>query len=174
MRNTEVDWFLTGVQRFYPEIWQEFSAYYQADTTITLLQAMADIYRKGSQAEKERATYIFTHYEECLSSLQAPKIFSYTEENSFAPGIMQFHYFYHQGQEFANLLNQVERIKHLPCIIVQGRYDMVCPPISAYELHQAWPESELHFTIAGHSAMDSETQAALLAATEKFKLKLKA
>jgi proline iminopeptidase len=57
---------------------------------------------------------------------------------------------------------------------VQGRYDMVCPPVSAYRLHQAWPQAKLHIIAdAGHAAMEAGTTAALIAATEQFRLQRK-
>jgi proline iminopeptidase len=68
------------------------------------------------------------------------------------------------------LLRGVDRIRHLPALIVQGRYDVVCPPATAHALHQAWPESQLKIVEdAGHAALEPGTVAALVAATEQFK-----
>ena len=61
-------------------------------------------------------------------------------------------------------------LPHIPTVIVQGRYDMVCPPITAWELSQAMPHADFHIIDdAGHSAMETGTTSALVAATEKFK-----
>ena len=68
------------------------------------------------------------------------------------------------------LLGNVERIRSIPCTIVQGRYDMVCPVVTADELAAAWPEAEyVVVPDAGHSAMEPGIRAALVRATEAFK-----
>jgi proline iminopeptidase len=72
------------------------------------------------------------------------------------------------------LIRDIDRIRHLPAVIVQGRYDTICPPTSAYRLHQAWPQAKLHIIAdAGHAAMEPGTAAALIAATEQFRLQRK-
>jgi len=68
------------------------------------------------------------------------------------------------------LINNVDRIAHLPVVIVQGRYDVICPPVSAWRLHQAWPGAVLKMIPdAGHGAMEKGISRALVAATEQFK-----
>jgi proline iminopeptidase len=70
----------------------------------------------------------------------------------------------------AQLLEDVGRIRHIPAVIVQGRYDVVCPMESAWALHRAWPEAE--FTIvpdAGHSMHEPGITRALVAATDRFR-----
>jgi proline iminopeptidase len=68
------------------------------------------------------------------------------------------------------LLRNVGRIAHLPAVIVQGRYDVICPPVSAWRLHQAWPGSMLTMVPdAGHGAMEKGIARALVGATEEFK-----
>jgi proline iminopeptidase len=72
--------------------------------------------------------------------------------------------------EEGQLMRDLHRIAHLPAVIVQGRYDVICPPVSAYRLHQAWPESQLRMIPdAGHGALEKGISAALVAATEQFK-----
>jgi proline iminopeptidase len=68
------------------------------------------------------------------------------------------------------LLEGVEKIRRIPAVIVQGRYDVVCPIVTADALHQAWPEADyVVVPDAGHSAMEPGIRAALVAATERFK-----
>jgi proline iminopeptidase len=77
---------------------------------------------------------------------------------------------HHMFLEEGSLLAGIDRLRELPAIIVQGRYDMVCPIVTAYALHRAWPASE--FVIvpdAGHSAMETGTRAQLVAATQRMK-----
>ncbi|WP_395403830.1 alpha/beta hydrolase [Pseudoduganella sp. UC29_106] len=68
------------------------------------------------------------------------------------------------------LMNNVSRIAHLPAVIVQGRYDVICPPVTAWRLHKAWPGSTLKIIQdAGHGAMEQGISKALVAATEQFR-----
>jgi proline iminopeptidase len=65
----------------------------------------------------------------------------------------------------------MSKIAHIPTVIVQGRYDIVCPPISAHDLHKALPTSEVHYVIAGHSVFEDEIVKKLIETTERFKNK---
>jgi proline iminopeptidase len=68
------------------------------------------------------------------------------------------------------LLRNVGRIRHLPAVIIQGRYDVVCPPVSAWRLHEAWPEATFKMIEdAGHAAFEPGIASALVAATDQFK-----
>lgn len=86
-------------------------------------------------------------------------------------GRLESHYmanlgFFDDGQ----LLRDIGRIAHLPAVIVQGRYDVICPPVSAWRLQQAWPGAVLNMIAdAGHGAMEKGIARALVAATEQFK-----
>jgi proline iminopeptidase len=72
--------------------------------------------------------------------------------------------------EYENqLLDNLDKIRHIPTVIVQGRYDVVCPPTTAYELHSRWPETELKIApFSGHSAFEKEITHLLIEATNKF------
>ena len=68
------------------------------------------------------------------------------------------------------LIENVDKIRHIPTVIVQGRYDVVCPSVSAWELHKAFPESELHIVKdAGHSISEKGITSALIEATDMFR-----
>ena len=70
----------------------------------------------------------------------------------------------------AYFFENLEKVRHIPAVLVQGRYDMVCPMITADALARAWPEARYHIiTEAGHSAMEPGVKSALVAATEQFK-----
>jgi proline iminopeptidase len=83
------------------------------------------------------------------------------------------HYFMNQAffprDGFLIEKENIAKIAHIPTVIVQGRYDVVCPAISAYDLHKAMPNAEIHFVLAGHSAFETEIIKKLVAATENFK-----
>jgi proline iminopeptidase len=85
---------------------------------------------------------------------------------------IECHYFVNGGffKHPDQLLDGVERIRRIPAVIVQGRYDVVCPMISAWELHRRWPEADFHVTPdAGHAASEPGTTATLLEATDRFR-----
>ena len=84
---------------------------------------------------------------------------------------IECHYFVNKGwlKRDDQLLRDVKKIRHIPCVIVQGRYDVVCPMISAWDLHRAWPKAEFHVTPdAGHSMSEPGTRSSLIEAAEKF------
>jgi proline iminopeptidase len=84
---------------------------------------------------------------------------------------IECHYFVNRGffDSEEQLLNGVERIRHIPAVIVQGRYDVVCPATTAWDLHRRWPEADFQLIPdAGHSAFDGGNAAALVAATDRF------
>ena len=84
---------------------------------------------------------------------------------------VQLHYILHEcfvGQR--NMLKEAINLAHIPTTIIQGRYDMVCPPLTAWQLSQAMPHAQFHVIAdAGHSAMEAGITSALVAATEQFK-----
>jgi proline iminopeptidase len=82
---------------------------------------------------------------------------------------LEAHYFRHgMFLEPDQLLRDVDRIRHIPGVIVHGRYDIICPVKTAFELHQAWPEAEFHVVLAGHAASDPAIVDKLVAATDAF------
>jgi proline iminopeptidase len=83
---------------------------------------------------------------------------------------IECHYFINNiFQEDDVILNNVDKIQDIPGIIVQGRYDVVCPPVSAWDLHQVWPKSELAMIAdAGHSMGELGIAQALVSATDRF------
>ena len=87
---------------------------------------------------------------------------------------IESHYFVNKGflSSEDQLLTGVPKIRHIPAVIVQGRYDVVCPAVSAWDLHKAWPEADLRFAPdAGHSAYEPGILDELVAATDRFALR---
>ena len=92
------------------------------------------------------------------------------EEFSLAFARIEAHYFLNKCfLDEDQLLSGIDHIRHLPCTIVQGRYDVVCPVRTAWDLHQAWPEADLRIVPdAGHSAFEDGIVHELVAATDRF------
>jgi proline iminopeptidase len=105
--------------------------------------------------------------------LPDPELMQKFGEHEFADAFarIECHYFINKGffKSEDYLLLNVECIRQIPAVIVQGRYDVVCPMISAWELHCAWPEAEfIVVPDAGHSMSEPGITSALIAATDKF------
>jgi proline iminopeptidase len=120
------------------------------------------------------AARTWSHYEgSCLHLLPHPEVAQQFESEAVGLGVgrLEAHYFLHQGfLSEDQLIRNVHRIAHLPAVIIQGRYDVVCPPRSAVRLKAAWPQAALHMIEdAGHSGFEPGIARALVAATDRFR-----
>jgi proline iminopeptidase len=170
----EIDWFINGIKWFYPEVHAEFAKPIPEAERGDLLHA----YEKRLFSEQPEvylpAARAWARYEgSCLYLLAHPEALAEFTADAVALGLgrLEAHYMLNQGFfEDDQLIRDVCRIRHLPAVIVQGRYDVICPPQTAYRLQQAWPEAKFHLIAdAGHAATEAGTAAALVAATEQFK-----
>lgn len=173
-RKTEIDWFLYGLRTLFPEAWHAFSELIPQDERHDLLVAYYKRLTHPDPAVHLPAARAWAHYEAaCSTLLPSAALISNFESDAVALSLarIEAHYFLHDIFLPGNsLLDQLHRIRHLPCEIVQGRYDGVCPIVTADELARAWPEA--HYTIvpdAGHSAFEPGITHALVKATESFK-----
>jgi proline iminopeptidase len=171
---SEIDWFLNGIKWFYPEAHAALEAPIPEEERGDLLQA----YRKRLFSDDPNvylpAARTWSRYEgSCLFLQPDPSVIDDfgTDAVSLGLGRLEAHYFLHQGFFTEDqLIREVDRIRHLPAVIVQGRYDMVCPPWSAHRLHAAWPQAKLRMIAdAGHAATEPGIAAALIEATEQFR-----
>ena len=173
-RASETEWFIHGLRNFFPEAWRRFVETIPEAERTDLLRAYYRRLTDPNPAVHMAAARAWSTYEgACSTLLPSPDTVAYFAGDTVALGLarIEAHYFLHQVIAPANdLINRVERIRRLPAFIVQGRYDMVCPIVSADELARAWPEAE--YTVvpdAGHSAMEPGIRARLVTATEKLK-----
>ncbi len=173
-RADEVDWFMHGMGRFFPEAATSFRNHLPPAERDAVLD---NFYRRLIDPDPSvhmPAAAAWSRYEaECSTLMPSPDTVSALTEPSVALGLarIEAHYFAHDlFLEEGQLLNQAHRMDGIPGIVVQGRYDVVCPPASAFELCQAWPQGELIIVPdAGHSATEPSISSALVRATERFK-----
>nr|WP_314624541.1 prolyl aminopeptidase [uncultured Noviherbaspirillum sp.] len=172
----EIDWFMDGMGLFFPEAHASFRAEVMGDDAGGLLAGYARRLFGPDEAAALRAARSWSMYEGRCAYLR-PNENAVAELGQDALSLsiarLEAHYFLHAGflQE-GQLLREMDAIRHLPALIVQGRYDMVCPPVAAYRLHLAWPGSRLLVVDdAGHSASEPGNTTALVAATESWKLR---
>ena len=173
-RRREIDWFVAGMARIFPEAWRAFAEHLPAAERGDLLGAYYARLTGDDETARMAAAHAWSRYEgACSTLLPDAEVAAAFEDDTTALGIarIEAHFFVNDCFLGENeLLAGLDRIRHLPCAIVQGRYDIVCPIASADELARAWPEAT--YTIvpdAGHAASEPGTKAALIAATERFK-----
>ncbi|EMS58364.1 Proline iminopeptidase [Triticum urartu] len=145
-RKKELDWFYEGgAAAVFPDAWEPFRDFIPED---------------------ERNCFIAAYSKRLTSSDADVQAFARIEN----------HYFINKGflDSDSHLLDNVDKIRHIKTFIVQGRYDMCCPMMSAWDLHKAWPEAEFKVVPdAGHSANEVGVAAELVSANEKLKSMLK-
>lgn len=167
----EIDWFIHGVRWFYPELYEEFIAPIPEAERGDVLQAYAARLLCDDPARYWPAARAWSRFEGRRVFLLPQEEEAASDTLDLGVGRLEAHYMANGGF-FSDdqLLNHVGRIAHLPAVIVQGRYDVICPPLSAHRLHRAWPGSTLRIVPdAGHGALEPGIAAALVAATEQFK-----
>lgn len=175
-RPSELTWFYQdGCSRLFPDFWETYknhipenergnfiAAYYKR---LTSPDKKVQLEAARIWSQWEMATSYLNVSKEAINSMDGP-------EKALPFARIECHYFMNNAffKTENYLLENVGKISHLPAVIVQGRYDVVCPPTSAWELHKALPKSKLHFIPgAGHSAAEPGVRSALIEATDSFR-----
>ncbi|MBO6784158.1 MAG: prolyl aminopeptidase [Alphaproteobacteria bacterium] len=170
----EVDWFVSGMARVFPDAWADFAAAIpEADRGDLLAAYLERLTDPDPKVHRPAARSWATYEARCSTLKPNPDAVRSVSDSrgTIALARIEAHYlangaFLEPGQ----LLDGIGKIRHIPAAIVHGRYDMVCPIETAYALASDWPEAE--FTIvpdAGHSALEPGVRNALLDAVERLK-----
>lgn len=173
-RRSEFEWFLYGMGQFFPEAWQAFAGHLPEAERGDLLAAYHRRLIDPDPTVHLPAARAWSRYEgACSTLLPSPETVAAFGSDTMALGLarIEAHYFVN-GNFMAEdaLLSGVAKIRHIPATIVQGRYDVICPVVTAEELHRAWPEAGFQVVPdAGHSAMEPGIRRALVAATDRFR-----
>jgi proline iminopeptidase len=175
LRKLELDWFYqSGASLVFPEQWERFVAPIPQAERGDLLGAYHRRLLGDDPREQLAAARAWSIWEGATSSLWPnPAREAQYGDARFALAFarIEAHYFVNRGF-FASenqLLDGVERIRAIPAVIVQGRYDLVCPMTTAWELYRRWPEADFRVVVdAGHSAYEPGITAELVAATDRF------
>ncbi|MBC3917451.1 prolyl aminopeptidase [Undibacterium sp. CY18W] len=170
----EVEWFVNGMKFFFPEVHQRFADAVPEEERHDLLTAYTKRLFSDDPAVYIEAARNWSRYEgSCIFLKPQPEAIADFESDAICIGLGRLEAHYMLNAAFMRedqLIQDIERIRHLPAVIVQGRYDVVCPPVSAYRLHQAWPEASLQMIAdAGHSGSEPGIAEALVRATEQFR-----
>ena len=175
LRRQELEWFYQqGCSMLYPDAWESYLA---AIPEVERGDLMSAYHRRLTSADPQvrvAAARAWSVWEGATSFLwQDPSHMESSAEDEFALAFarIECHYFVHGGffEHDDQLLRNIDCVRHIPAVIVQGRYDVVCPLRSAWDLHRAWPEADLRIVQdAGHSAFEPGNLHQLLEATDRF------
>ena len=170
----EIDWFLHGMGRFFPLAQQQFEAQIPPQERSDLLAAYGRRLFGDDARVRLDAARAWNRYESSCLHLrpEAPEPdTAQSDATALAVARLEAHYFQHRGFfEPDQLLRHVALLGDIPALIVQGRYDVICPPATAIRLHLAWPQSRLQIVEdAGHSAFEPGIEAALVKAMNDFR-----
>jgi proline iminopeptidase len=175
-RKSDNDWiYQSGANAIFPDVWEEFVNVIPEAERGDLMAAYYKRLTSDDEKVSHEAARAWRIWEGSTSKLLPdPKLMERFGEVEFALAIarIECHYFisniFLPSENY--LLENVSKIRHIPTVIVQGRYDVLCPMTSAWELHKAFPEAELVVVPdAGHSASEKGTLSALVEATDRFR-----
>jgi proline iminopeptidase len=177
LRRQELDWFYqdpAGAASLFPDLWEPYVKLIPTRERGQMVRAYYRRLTAKNRVTRAAAARAWSMWEGATSYLQAdPRSLEKFEDADYAAAFarIECHYFINRGflKRDDQLLRDVKRIRHIPGVIVQGRYDVVCPLRSAWDLHRAWPEADLRIVAdAGHSAFESGITRELVAATDRF------
>lgn len=168
----EIDWFFRGAEMFHTELHAAFVAPIPPEERGDLLAAYSRRLASDDPQVHLPAAHSWSRYEQRRATLLGAAQPERPPHDALDLPLarLESHYFRHKGfLQPDQLIVGIERIKHLPAMIVQGRYDMLCPPVTAFRLLSAYPIARMHLVQdAGHSSFETGMSAALLQGTKHF------
>lgn len=176
MTRAELDWFYGGgASHFFPDLWQDFIDPIPAAERDDLIGAYHKRLMSGDLAQQTDFARAWARWEGSTATLRPdpagrPGFTDAAYARAFSR--IECHYFHNGGflRRDDQILAEIDRIRDIPGVIVQGRYDMVCPPASAWALHKAWPGSDLRLVAdAGHALSEPGITAELLSVTDALR-----
>ncbi len=175
LRKIEINWFYQeGCSYIYPDAWEEYLAVIPKNKRNNLVKAYYEKLTSSNVKSRIEAAKAWSKWEASTSKLiQNKKSLHHFDNEKVAEAFarIECHYFINRGFFDSDtwILDNVSKIQHIPNIIIQGRYDVVCPMKSAWDLHQKWKESNLIIVPdSGHSMLEKGIQEKLINYTERF------
>lgn len=174
-RPKEIQWFYQeGASAIFPDVWEEYLKIIPETERADMVTAYYRRLTSENDSVRLEAARAWSIWEGSTSKLFFdPSMIEKFADPEFALAFARIECHYFMNNAFFNsdnyLIENVEKIRHIPSVIVQGRYDVVCPLMSAWDLHRAWPEAQLHIIPdAGHSISEPGIIDALVEATDNF------
>ena len=177
LRRWELEWFYqnpAGAGALYPDLWERYIEPIPETERDDMMRAYYARLTSKDGTMRKRAAKAWSMWEGTTSHLRtAADYVAKFEKDRYSEAFarIECHYFVNGGflRSDGALLADVHHIRHIPSVIVQGRYDVVCPMKSAWDLHRAWPEADLRIVPdAGHSAFEKGNLHELVTATDRF------
>jgi proline iminopeptidase len=175
LRRSELIWFYQeGASNVFPDAWEKFLAPIPVDERGNLMEAYYKRLTGDDEAARLEAAKAWSSWEGSSISLYPDdsRVSAFGEDKyATAFARIECHYFVNSGffEHDDQLIANVGRLRHIPGIIIQGRYDMCTPMRTAWDLHKAWPEADFHLIPdAGHAFTEPGIRDALVAATDHF------
>ncbi|MCY1126724.1 prolyl aminopeptidase [Frigidibacter sp. RF13] len=167
MMQRELDWFYGGgAGTFWPDLWQRFSGMIPEDEQHDLIAAYHRRLFSGDFVEETRFSRAWVGWENALASIESDgQTGEAPPDYARAFARLENHYFLNKGflEEDGQILRDRARIEPIPAVIVQGRHDMICPPLSAFQLAQGWKKADLRLIpAAGHALSETGISAELV------------
>jgi proline iminopeptidase len=176
LRRSEIRWFYQeGADQMFPDLWEGFIAPIPPEERHDLLAAYHRRLTGPDKAEQIACARAWSQWEGAtISLLPDPRRVGEFGADHFALAFarIECHYFVNQGffRVDGQLIADAHRLAGIPGVIVQGRYDVVTPPVTAWDLHKAWPQAEfIMVPDAGHTATEPGIADALVRATARFR-----
>ncbi|KAH7341402.1 Alpha/Beta hydrolase protein [Rhizoctonia solani] len=169
LRKSELDFFYqNGTSHLFPEAWEEYIAPVPEAERGDFVKAYHKLLNSDDEKIRLNAAKAWSKWEMTTSKLYVdPEYIAKATEDGWANAFARIenHYFINEGF----MQQSIDKIRHIPTIVVQGRYDVVCPATTAWALKKEWPDIELQFVPdAGHSAREPATAKLLTEAADKF------
>jgi proline iminopeptidase len=172
----ELRWFYQeGASALFPDRWEQYVAAIPPPERNDMIRAFYKRLTSDDRDTRVKAARAWSMWEAATSYLHVNEenVHKWGEEDfAIAVARIECHYFVNRGflEHADQLLKSVDRIRHIPAVIVQGRYDVVCPMQTAWALHKAWPEADFRIVPdAGHSAFELGNTHELIGATDRFR-----
>jgi proline iminopeptidase len=173
-REKELKWFYQeGASRIFPDAFEPYQKFIPQSEQDNMIKAYYQKLTHEDEKTRLQAAKLWTGWEMATCRLlQDEAVIDKAEDDLFSLAFarIECHYFVHNAfLEAEQILKNTHRIKQIPCTIVQGRYDVVCPTTSAWELHKALPQSTLHIVAdAGHSCFEEGIAKKLVETTDYY------
>ena len=175
VRKKEIDWFYQeGANNIFPDRWESFLAPITPDKRNNLLKAYYEILTGDDHSKKIEAAKAWSTWEGSTVRLLLDENFigDFSDEK-FAEAFarIECHYFMNNCWFDSDnyLIENIDKIRNIPSVIVHGRYDIICPVVQAWDLHKAWPEADFHIIPdAGHSIYEEGIKNKLIEYTDKY------
>jgi proline iminopeptidase len=175
VRKKEIDWFYQeGANNIFPDRWESFLAPIAPDKRSNLLKAYYEILTGDDHSKKIEAAKAWSTWEGSTVRLLLDENFigDFSDEK-FAEAFARIECHYFMNNCWFNsdnyLIENIDKIRNIPAVIVHGRYDIICPVVQAWDLHKAWPEADFHIIPdAGHSIYEEGIKNKLIEYTDKY------